>query len=58
MWATLRLNLSLRTLNPKQGVGDTSTDPQMNSSDGQGYGQGKRGQRGITEVINLNLSGN
>jgi hypothetical protein len=39
-----------------QGVGDTRS--QIYSCDGQGYGQGNRGQRGVTEVTNLDLSGN
>jgi len=35
-----------------QGVGDLWTDPQMHSADGQGYGKGNMGMRGIQAFLN------
>ena len=34
-----------------QGVGDTWTDPQIHSSDGEGYGKGNLGQEGIKKFL-------
>jgi len=35
-----------------QGVGDLWTDPQVHSADGQGYGKGNMGMRGIQAFLN------